>query len=409
MIVNTVKRTAALFTLFSVLLLTGAFVFTAPVAAVSDSKSKQMEADIQKLKDDEAAVKAKLASLKEHKADQYALKEALEEQIGIKEEEIRQYNALIAALSDSVSGKQAEIEERQSELDTKFGQFKKRLAVSYEEGQQGYFAMLLSSESIADFFINAEMMNSMLDYDASVMRELNESMRVLSEEKEALLEETAKQEQYRNELAAAEKELENKRTEVSNLIYQLQKQEKDAESKIAALQAEQKKADAELQEYLKKLSQMTGGSFTQGTLSWPIGTGSQFYNYISSPFGPRTYMIYGRWVSDNHSGIDIPVRTGAPVYAAGDGKVVKALYLTSSYGTYVVIDHGGGISTVYAHCSSLNVKEGDVVQRGRQIAVSGATGNVTGPHLHFEYRVNGKAVDPLAEGRVSHPEKLIYT
>ncbi len=406
---NNIKRRTAILTLFSVLLLTVAFVFPSQVTAVSDSKSKQMEADIQKLKEDEAAVKSKLASLKATEADQYALKEALEEQIRIKEEEIRQYNALIAALSDSVSGKQAEIEERQSELDTKFGQFKKRLAVSYEEGQQGYLGMLLSSESISDFFINAEMMNSMLDHDTAVMRELNESMRVLSEEKEALLEETAKQEQYRNELAAAEKELENKRAEVSNLIYQLQKQEKDAESKIAALQAEQKKADAELQEYLKKLSQMTGGSFTQGTLSWPIGTGSQFYNYISSPFGPRTYMIYGRWVSDSHYGIDIPVRTGTPVYAAGDGKVVKALYLTSSYGTYVVVDHGGGISTVYAHCSSLNVKEGDTVKRGQQIAVSGATGNVTGPHLHFEYRINGKAVDPLAEGRVSHPEKLIYT
>lgn len=376
-------------------------------ANVSDSKSKQMESDIQKLKDDEAAVKAKLASLKSQEASQYEIKETLEEEIKIKEEEIRKYNDLLYELGISIQNKQAEIDYKSAECDEKFEQFKKRLVVSYEDGQQGYLGMLLSSESISDFFINAEMMNSMLEYDKQVMQNLNDQRKTLTEEKDALLDDQAKQEQYRNDLSVAEKELENKRAEVNNIIYQLQKQEKDAESKIATLQTERKKADDELKAYLAELARK-GGTFTQGKLDWPISAQSPLYNYISSPFGNRSYKIYNRWASDFHLGIDIAVRTGTPIYASGDGTVVKAVYYGGSYGTYVTIDHGGGVATHYAHCSSLNVKQGDVVKRGQQIAVSGATGNVTGPHLHFEYRVNGNVVNPLEGGRVSYPNPLVY-
>ena len=108
-------------------------------------------------------------------------------------------------------------------------------------------------------------------------------------------------------------------------------------------------------------------------------------------------------MTDFHRGIDIPSAVGTDIYAAQTGKVVVATK-HSSYGNYIVVDHGGGISTLYAHCSKLLVKVGDTVKQGDHIAEMGATGNVTGPHLHFEVRVDGKIQDPIANGWVVQPK-----
>ena len=121
---------------------------------------------------------------------------------------------------------------------------------------------------------------------------------------------------------------------------------------------------------------------------WPCPT----YTYISSEFGGRVSPITGEWQS-GHKGIDIASGKGNPVIAAASGTVVKS-YLSSSYGNYVVISHGGGLMTAYGHQSSFAVSVGDVVTQGQVIGYVGSTGNSTGPHLHFEVYVNGATVDP---------------
>ena len=123
-----------------------------------------------------------------------------------------------------------------------------------------------------------------------------------------------------------------------------------------------------------------------GRLGWPVS------GPVTSPFGYRVHPIFGRKIF--HSGIDIGVGTGTPVHAADSGVVVSAGWI-SGYGYAVIIDHGGGISTLYAHNSLVRVRVGQAVGKGQVIATSGATGNVTGPHVHFEVRKNGAPVNPL--------------
>ncbi|MGI9604244.1 MAG: M23 family metallopeptidase, partial [Acidimicrobiales bacterium] len=117
------------------------------------------------------------------------------------------------------------------------------------------------------------------------------------------------------------------------------------------------------------------------SLSWPAG------GVVTSRFGPR----WGRM----HQGIDIAAPSGTPVYAAAGGTVIQAGF-NGGYGNAVVIDHGGGLSTVYAHHSSLTVSAGQSVGAGTQVGLMGSTGNSTGPHVHFEVRINGTPYDPLA-------------
>ena len=130
-----------------------------------------------------------------------------------------------------------------------------------------------------------------------------------------------------------------------------------------------------------------------GSISGSTGNGSGELGY---PTDSRTVSAgYPNYSSGGyHGGIDFPVRTGSNVYAAASGTVILVKYLNYSYGRYIIIDHGNGLSTLYAHNSSIEVSVGDKVSRGQVIAHSGSTGNSTGPHCHFEVRVNGSRVNP---------------
>ena len=135
----------------------------------------------------------------------------------------------------------------------------------------------------------------------------------------------------------------------------------------------------------------SGGSddnYVEGTgqLSWPCS------GVITSPYGYRTHPIFGRTIY--HSGIDIGVAYGTPIHAADSGTVIYSGWI-SGYGNAVIIDHGGGMQTLYGHNQSLNVSEGQSVSKGAVIAFAGSTGNSTGPHCHFEVEINGQAVDPM--------------
>ncbi len=141
------------------------------------------------------------------------------------------------------------------------------------------------------------------------------------------------------------------------------------------------------QKYIKTLEKRK--EYVGGSMGWPLPLNK---NRITSFFGPRRAPTPG--ATTNHGAIDIGTPTGTPVYAAQTGTVEMSMYL-GSYGNFILIDHGGGLETAYAHNSQRLVKKGDIVQKGQKIALSGSTGRSTGPHLHFEVRKNGTRVDPL--------------
>ena len=170
----------------------------------------------------------------------------------------------------------------------------------------------------------------------------------------------------------------------------MQKKEK------AALAAEKANEEATKKAAVKTTSSSSNGSSTtknysgNGKFLWPVPSSS----YISSPWGYRIHPIYG--TKKLHAGIDIAASSGSNIVAAESGTVILSSWgYNGGYGNYIIVSHGNGYTTRYAHCSNLYVKVGETVSRGQVIAAVGSTGASTGPHCHFEVRINGESVNPV--------------
>ena len=175
--------------------------------------------------------------------------------------------------------------------------------------------------------------------------------------------------------------LQASRGEVASLRSQVASDNKALESEIDAL-------NAEADRLVEEIRRLQGDqAYAGGTFAWPSASSTR----VTSEFGMRFHPILK--VNKLHTGIDIGAAAGTKVLAANSGTVIKAGW-NNSYGNVVMVDHGGGIVTLYAHNSKLLVSEGDVVARGQEIALVGSTGMSTGAHIHFEVRVNGEYQNP---------------
>ena len=369
----------------------------------TDSNVKGYEDRINQLQKDQKEYDRLMKEAKAN-ADSYLKeKEYLDKQIVNLNEQIVLMEELIAEYDAAIVVKENEIAENEAKYDEKFANFKDRLRVSYEDGSMGYLAMLFSSNSISEFLISLERMTNMLEFDKHTMKQLNDEKAALNEEKAELQRIKESNEAVKAELEANKQELDKLAREAENFYNEAQNQAEEYYKKYQQAQAAEKKETAALDAYLEELAKKNSGTFN-GSFRWPL---SDAHNYITSKFGSRTSYIYGRWVTDYHRGIDISCATGTPVYACAAGTVEIAQW-NNSYGYYVVISHGSGLTTLYAHNSSLKVKVGQKVNAGDVISLSGSTGNSSGPHLHLEISDKGKLLDPLNCGKLSHPALTGY-
>ena len=372
-------------------------------ALVTNADIKAME---DKIKKNEAAIKEyekKIANLKKNLTSTTALKNELDAQISAMQENIADTNELIAKYEELILNKNAEIEARESEYSEDYGSFLEMMRVYHEDNVTNYLDMILGADSFSDFLTQFERMGSLLTLEQTLMKELNKETVDLQEMKAELVAQQTEAEELKAQQEADEAELEKKLDDAIALINKYNKDEKIAQNSLAEVQKLDKELDAQLTKLLKELQAQNQTAYVGGDLLWPVDAE---LNYISSDYGPRT--LYGK--ADYHIGIDI-IRLGyniygKNIYAANSGTVTLAVTGHRSYGNYVLIDHGGGYATLYAHCSSLLVTKGQTVTRGQTIAKIGSTGNSTGNHLHFEVRINGSTVDPL-KGYVSHPANLV--
>ena len=188
--------------------------------------------------------------------------------------------------------------------------------------------------------------------------------------------------------ATASAELENKKSQQRQALSQNQKAQQAAFDEVASLEAESKAMNERIRKLQAALAAQSGKGSTHGTISnWPVPG----YYSISSSFGWRTHPITRK--RSMHTGMDIVAPTGTAMRAAGAGVVLISGW-GGAYGNMIVLDHGGGISTLYGHASRLNVKEGQSVTANQLIGAVGSTGWSTGPHLHFEVRIGGNPTDP---------------
>lgn len=343
-------------------------------------------------------------------------------------EEISQLDQSVAkaqAELDAVTGKLEEtqrkleestiqLEEATQKKDKQMDTFKQRIKYIHENGDVGYLQTILSAQSLSDLLLRMQYVNDIMEYDKNTLEELKKNQEIIrikkdeiqverdqvsllvEEEKQKNQELQAKLEEkkqafavYQQDAAKYEQELESWEKagkEVESLIAQAAREAEAARQKAAAQQAKNTTSKSKTSS-----SSSGGGSYSVeykgGQFAWPVPGRSN----ISSGYGYRNRPIgSGR---EFHTGYDIPGPYGTNIVAAADGRVIKAGYV-NGYGYTVMIDHGGGLVTLYGHNSKLVVSNGDTVTKGQTIAKCGSTGNSTGNHCHFEVRLNGKHTSP---------------
>ena len=328
--------------------------------------------------------------LKENKAEQ---KDVLK-QIDTLDQNINSTETKIATTKDEIARVEKNIkiaeENRlymEGEYDKKYEQRKNRMVSYYKDGSNSLWDIAYDTDDPTEFMYRERLIERILEYDDNLMKEIELEKESIDREKQNL-------ESNKVALAELKSNLEVKLAELNDTVQirtkylgQLKTDQKDLEKSIDALQ---KKAD-ELEAELKRIaSSSTNSKYTGGTMTWPLPG----YYGISSYFGNRLHPVLK--VYKMHTGVDIAGAgcNGKNVVAAANGKVITAGWI-SGYGYTVMIDHGGGIVTLYAHSQKLLVKKGDTVKAGDVIMLVGSTGYATGPHVHFEVRVNGKYVNPL--------------
>lgn len=280
-----------------------------------------------------------------------------------------------------------ELGDAQNRVEARNGLLQSRVRLMYTNGFVSYLEVLFSSTSFSDFLDRYQMLKTIVNQD-KVILDANKKDRDLVAEKKRQIEEQLKQVQVLYaEAEQIKSRLEQQEKDKEKAVQILSKKEREFEE----ISAEQEKLLADLARKKSKLyAQKQSFSFSGGRLGYPL---PRVYP-ITSGFGGRTDPINGR--KANHTGIDLGAPQGTAILAAESGIVIIAQYV-NGYGNTVVIDHGGGLWTWYAHIKNngIKVEEGETVKRGRKIAEVGATGRVTGPHLHFEVRKNEVPVSPL--------------
>ena len=313
-------------------------------------------------------------------------------QINELNETIRQYESDVQELSQKLENLQLSVDENERKLQVSEQKYniqkqglEERLVAIYEAGEISYLDVLLGSGSMVEFITNYYLVTELAKYDTELLEEMEKEKNNIEIAKKALEEqkEQAKTLKAKKEQMAVV--LQNTKTVQSNYMAQLTDKEKAMQEKIDYYESQTVLVEQEIQNILLAEA---NPNYVGGIMAWP----APGYTRITSPYGMRTHPITG--VYKLHTGVDIGAPIGANFIAANDGTVVKAEY-NPAYGNMVLIDHGGGISTLYAHGSQIMVSVGQAVKRGDVVLKVGQTGYATGPHAHFEVRVNGAYVDPM--------------
>lgn len=388
---KSIVRRALAGVLACVMMFSVCLIGSSPVSSAStltDATVKNFEDQIEKLKTEQKAIQAKLAKLRKESASMQTYKAELDSYLETISRKMEAANTLVEELNADIADKNRAIYANTVEYNKMYQKFLDMMVLTHEEGDASYIGLILGADSLGDFLSRMERVSSMLEYNKTVMDNLESAGETLEKDKAVLEEARALQEATLAELAEDEKDYQAKCDEVIEQIKKLGNNQAAAQAELAKNQKAEDELDKQLEAYLIELQKKNQAALEAGGWHWPIPLSAD--QRCSSPFGWR--ILYGVW--DYHRGWDIACWLGTDIEAAKGGTVVIAQY-HYSYGNYIVIDHGGGVSTVYAHCSKLLVKVGDKVKKGDHIAEVGTTGNSTGYHLHFEFRKDGKYIDPF--------------
>ena len=289
------------------------------------------------------------------------------------------------ALQAKIDVNKVKLAQKQAEVDKRKKIYSKRLRQIYMNGQVNYLDVLLGARDFSDFASRMYLLQKIISSDIEMLQQLQKAEAEVRERQEQLDIEMREIEVAKAELEAKRLRANRLKEQRSYMLYKAQEEEQQSQSEYERLLAISENITAMLRN-MESGGGSSSGSGGTGRFIWPCR------GEITSYFGWRTHPIFG--TTKYHSGMDIAVDYGTPILAADSGTVIYSGWL-GGYGYAVMIDHGSGLVTLYAHNQSLNVYEGQYVTKGTCIAYAGSTGYSTGPHCHFEVRLHGEVTEPL--------------
>lgn len=311
--------------------------------------------------------------------------EKLDEKIQESESKITELDAQVSQLQAEISDIQAKLEVAEKNYEKQKDIMEKRLIAIYESGDTNYIDVLLKSNDLSEFLSNYYLISEITSLDKELLDEVETEKKEIELSKQKLEKNQASLATALQTQTQTATVLQNTKTLRENYIARLSDEEKAKQAQIDEITAAYEAVNNQILELAK---QGLDTAYIGGVLAWPVPG----YTKITSNYGMRVHPITGQYKL--HTGVDISAPIGANFVAANDGIVTKAEYNTA-YGNMVIIDHGGGISTLYAHGSEILVTVGQTVKRNEAILKVGSTGYSTGPHAHFEVRINGVVTNPI--------------
>ncbi len=350
--------------------------------SVSDLK-KELSENQKKVEETKKEIKEKQAERNDIKDK----KLALDIEISGLQDDIDQIQSVINDKNTEIEAKNSEIDSLNETIKETDKQLKKRMKIMYENSTTSYLELIMSAKGLSDLFTRISIIETILKHDKALINEYQTKKEEVAAAKQVIENEKQEQVEAQKILVSKQDTIESKQAQQQNLINELNADIEELKRQEAEMEQAEKQIQNQINAALKSSSQQSVQYKGNGKFLFPMAS----YTRVSSPYGYRIHPITG--TKKLHAGIDYAAPYGTAIYAAEDGVVLTSGWI-NGYGYTVTINHGGGYVTLYAHCSKLLVGAGQAVKRGETIAKVGSTGNSTGNHLHFEVKVNGKAVNP---------------
>ena len=336
----------------------------------------QRQAEEQQAKTNEAS--AKVESVSERLRQ-------IQEELRVATAEYKEVKGQLDSVEDKISDNTELLQKTEADLKVKNKKLQQRVRDIYINGQISYVDVLFGAKDFADLMTRMDVLKRIIKHDYDLIMKVREEKATVENTRAQLEKDKAEAEVLVTDAQAKKAKVEDKESEQQVLLDQAIYDRDTSERMYEEIMAASQEVANMIRRSHMSSAGYSGAPAGAGGMIWPIS------GPITSEFGWRTHPIFG--TARFHSGLDIGGDYGMPIYAAASGTVIYAGWI-SGYGNAVIIDHGGGVTTLYGHNDSLNVSEGENVAQGQVIAMCGSTGNSTGPHCHFEVRENGEPVSP---------------
>lgn len=368
-----------------VLILLICFVTTFTYADNEENNTTSLQTQKEELKNQLDEASGELEEIQSNLSENLQQIEKLDEKINSVETQLKEYESKITEIKNTINEVEVELNIVSEKYDKQKELFKQRMVAIYEAGETHYLDILLKSRSLSDFLSSYYIITQLAQIDNDLIKELEDKKDKIELGREKLKNEKNELSVIAENQTRLSRTLQNTKMLRESFVSKLSEEEKALQDKIDEINQQYEEINKQI---LALIQNQISPEYIGGVLAWPVPG----YTRITSKYAMRVHPITGQYKL--HTGIDIGAPEGSNFIAANDGVVIKTGF-NIAYGNMVIVDHGGGVTTLYAHGSEILVEIGQAVSRGEPVLKVGSTGYSTGPHAHFEVRINGVTTDPL--------------